>query len=65
MERANVIHFLLGVGGRENGLEKEGERVPGKRRRRVSGVKEKNGSKPVLWVSVWVKENGVGGGVAL
>lgn len=52
MERANAIHFLLGVGGRENGLKEEGERVPGERRRRVSGVKEKNGSKPVLWVSV-------------
>ena len=65
MERANAIHFLLGVGGRENGLKEEGERVPGKRRRRVSGVKEKNGSKPVLWVSVWEKENGVGRGVAL
>lgn len=65
MERANAINFLLGVGGRENGLEEEGERMPGKRRRRVSGVKEEKGSKPILWVSVEAKGNRVGRGVAL
>lgn len=65
MERANAINFLLGVGGRENGLEEEGERMPGKRRRRVSGVKEEKGSKPVLWVSVEANGNRVGRGVAL
>lgn len=48
MERMKEINFLLGGRGREKRLEKEGEGVPTQQRSGVSGVKEKNGGKPIL-----------------
>ena len=58
MERANAIHFLLGVGGRENGLKEEGERVPGEGRR-SSIVKSSSIGVGRSGVGSW-KKGGVG-----